>query len=161
MVNSSTQTGNGVTDKSIQSRKRKLVDDDASSGKKKVLNGLSKNPPIYRVVKENSSSTLGLLTFADVICQLMKRRLLKKLQDKEQKMMLLKRLSDKQHSLLEYVLSELRSDVVRESNNAIAMRKGNQPQPRDSNETWARKLLNDNQELIMGIFIEFMMEHSR
>ena len=105
-----------MSDKPSQNRKRKLVDDDTSSGKKKLQRtGLSKTKLRYCVVKESSSTTLGLLTFVDVICQLMKRRLLKKLQDKEQKMLLLMQLSDEQRSLVESVLSELRSDVVRES----------------------------------------------
>ena len=151
------QTEGGVSDKPSQNRKRKLVDDDISSGKKKLqktIKGLSKTKLRYCVVKESSSTTLGLLTFVDVICQLMKRRLLKKIQDKEQKMLLLMQLSDEQRSLVESVLSELRNDVVRESNNAIAVREGNQPgQPP---KTWAWELLNDNRELIMTIFIEFM-----
>ena len=148
-----------MSDKPSQNRKRKLVDDDTSSGKKKLQRtGLSKTKLRYCVVKESSSTTLGLLTFVDVICQLMKRRLLKKLQDKEQKMLLLMQLSDEQRSLVESVLSELRNDVVRESNNAIAVREGNQPG--HPLKTWAWELLNDNRELIMSIFIEFMKENT-
>ena len=153
------QTEGDVSDKPSQNRKRKLVDDDTSSGKKKLQRtGLSKTKLRYCVVKESSSTTLGLLTFVDVICQLMKRRLLKKLQDKEQKMLLLMQLSDEQRSLVESVLSELRNDVVRESNNAIAVREGNQPG--HPPKTWAWELLNDNRELIMSIFIEFMKENT-
>ena len=151
------QTEGNVSDKPRQNRKRKLMDADTSSGKKKlqrVTKGVLKTTLRYGVVKESSSTTLGLLTFADVICQLVKKRLLEKLHDKEQKMLLLMQLSDEQRSLIESVLSELRNDVVRESNNAIAVREGNQPG--HPSKTWAWELLNDNRELIMTIFFEFM-----
>ena len=134
-------------------KKRKRNADDTNADSSKKVRGDSIR---YKLVKKTSTSTSGILSFFDFICQVGKERLLEKLQDREQKLLLLEQLTVDQLLLMDTILSELRCDVVRECNEAIAIREGKIRKESVKGKTWAKKVLSDNSELIMSIFIEFL-----
>ena len=136
---------------SSKKRKRNADDANAHSGKKVRRDSIR-----YKLVKKTSTSTSGILSFFDFICQVGKERLLEKLHDRDHKLLLLEQLTFDQLLLIDTVLSELRCDVVRESNEAIAIREGKIPKGAVKGKTWAKKVLSDNREHIMSIFIEFL-----
>ena len=137
----------------VQHLDRKRKADDANDHNTKKVR---RDSIRYKLVKKSSTSTLGILSFFDFICQVGKETLLEKLQDREQKSILLEQFTTEQLLLMESVLSELRCDVVRESNDVIAIREGKIRKEPVKSKKWAKKVLSDNRELVMNIFMEFL-----